>query len=92
MIYFIILELILILWDYIVLDVVGTSVVVEWPLDLFLLHLTCRYKLDSPGFRGGFAEILVGLSRGGTHPRYSLVSNALHWAPLVSFQSIFFPI
>ena len=61
-----------------VLGVVGTPVVLEWPLDLFLLSLACRYKLGSPSFRRGSveisAEVLVELSRGGTHPGYGPVS------------------
>ena len=35
----------------------GTPVVLEWPLDLYILYSICRYKFGSPGFRGGFAEI-----------------------------------
>ena len=57
--------------------IVGTPVVLEWPLDLYKLFLSYRYKLDSPSFRGDFAEIsaevLVGFSRGRTHPGYGPV-------------------
>ena len=58
--------------------IVGTPVVLEWPLDLYKLFLSCRYKLGSPSFWGGSAEIsaeiLVGFSLGGTHPGYGPVS------------------
>ena len=57
--------------------IVGTPVVLEWPLDLYKLFLSYKYKLGSPSFKGGSteisAEVLVGFSRGGTHPGYGPV-------------------
>ena len=59
----------------------GTPVVLSWPLDLYILYLICRYKLGSPGFRGGSteisAEVLVKFSRGRTHPGYGPVKKGL---------------
>ena len=61
--------------------IVGTPVVLEWPLDLYKLFLSYKYKLGSPSLREGSAEIsaeiLVGFSQGGTHPGYGPVKQII---------------